>query len=236
MLNLLLGAPIAIGLNALGLMLSATVVGASLPLSAAFRTCCIALCSNLLPIPAGSFIQASSLAYRGGSMLQSGFIVVLGNGTSLALVAIVVGAIFTGRTPPLGLSILGLGVTSLIVCVVLLSVKTSTKILLSFLGIRLLRTLIMVLRIQLSFLVIGLTVSIFDAAVFSGAVILGTVVAVFPAGLGISESIAALLALATSIAPGAAFLATALNRLTTLAFAGIFLFFSKPGFSKNKAS
>ena len=215
-------------------MLSATVVGASLPLSAAFRTCCIALCSNLLPIPAGSLIQASSLASRGGSMLQSGFIVVLGNGTSLALVAILVGAILTGRNPPLGLSILGLGVTSAIACVVLLSLKTSTRILLGFLSIRVLRTLAMVLRIQLSFLVIGLAVGIFDAAVFSGAVILGTVVAVFPAGLGISEGIAALLALATTIAPGAAFLSTALNRFATLAFAGIFLLSSKPGFSENK--
>lgn len=236
LLNLLLGAPIAIGLNTLGLKLSATVVGASLSLSAAFRTCCIALCSNLLPIPAGSIVQASSLASRGGSMLQSGFIVVLGNGISLALIATLVGAVITGGKPVIGLSILGLGVTGLVGCAFLLSRKTSTRILLGFLSIRLLRTLTIVLRIQLSFLIIGVAVSILDAAVFSGAVILGTVVAVFPAGLGASETIAALLALATTIAPGAAFVATALNRLATLAFAGIFLLFTKPIFPENKTS
>lgn len=234
--NVLIGAPVAISLNAIGLRVSAGVVGASLSFPEAFRTCCIALCSNLLPIPAGSLVQASSLASGGGLALQSGLIVVLGNIISLMLVAVLVGLILSIEKPALGVPILALGSTGLLSGTVYLLLKTSVRTMLGFFVIRIVRTLVMVVRIQLSFLIIGTIVSIMDAALFSGAAILGTVLAVFPAGLGISESLAAALALTTAVAPGAAFLAIAINRLTTLGFAALFLTVARSGRIGGEAS
>lgn len=228
LVNLLLGAPIAIGLNALGLMVSAGIVGASLTFPAAFRTCCIALCSNLLPIPAGTVIQASSLASRGGTVLQSGLVILLGNGISLALVIALVGAILVTVHPAIGFPLLTFGLLGLTVLTHQVYKRTTFRVVLAFLAVRSLRVIAVTLRIQLSFLAIGLIVALLDAALFTGAIALGTVVTVFPAGLGVSESLAALLAIATSVAPGAAFLATALNRLITLAFAGVYLLMTKP--------
>ncbi|MFO7904728.1 MAG: hypothetical protein R6U98_18835 [Pirellulaceae bacterium] len=223
LMNLFVGAPAAIALNAIGLRISANIVGVSLSFGAAFRTCCIAICSNLLPIPAGTLIQASSLASRGGSTLQSGIIILVGNALSLAIVLALVGAILLLVIPEAGIPLLLLGIALLATCSVFILKRSSVSTASAFIATRCLRTVVMVLRIQLSFMIIGFSVSALDAAVFSGALVVGTTLSVFPGGLGVSEALAALLALATAVAPGAAFLATALNRLATLAFAGMFL-------------
>lgn len=231
--NLLIGAPVAIGLNAMSLRVSAGIVDASLTFPVAFRTCCIALCSNLLPIPAGTVIQASSLASRGGSVLHSGFVVLLGNAIGLALAVLIVGAILFAAHPSAGIPLLATGMLGVTTGAILIYMRTTSGTTLAFIAVRLLRVIVIVLRIYLSFLAIGLAVAALDAALFAGAVVMGSVFVVFPSGLGISESIAALLALATTVSPGSAFLATALNRLITLAFASTYLLITKPSTLKN---
>lgn len=226
--NLLVGAPFAIGLNAISLRISAKIVGASHSFQSAFGTCCLAICSNLLPIPAGSVIHASSLASRGASAIQSGIIVLVGNGLGLALVVTLVGTVLFFNIPAVGLSLVILGTTGVLGCSAFIYSKSSPRTTIAYIAIRALRTLTIVLRIQLSFLAIGIAITMLNAALFSGAVIMGTTIAIFPSGLGISEGLAALLALTTTIPASAAFIATALNRITTLTFAGLFLLFYRP--------
>lgn len=223
LINILLGAPAAIALNALSLQVSGSMVHASVPFTGAFRTCCLAICSNLLPVPAGSLLQASSLSDRGATALQSGTVVLMGNAFTLALLVTLAGIGLTTAHTLLGISILILGVSAIISGTAVLLSRTTARIAVAFLFLRILRTLAIILRLQLSFLVVGTTVALLDAALFSSALVLGTTFAILPAGIGISESLSALFALATVIAPSTAFLATALNRLATLAFAGTFL-------------
>lgn len=222
LLNLFIGAPVAIALNANGLQFSARMLGTSIPFVMAFRTCCMAICSNVLPIPAGSVFHTSALVSRGGKVLDSGLIVILGNVISLSLMLMLAGGSILSLTGSLlGTGFLLTGLAGLALCITPLLSRTTSRLTTAFVGLRLLRTLVMVARIQISFAMIGLMVALLDAAVFTAAVSLGTTVAVVPSGLGISESLAAVLAVAIGIAPGAAFLATALNRISTLAFAGL---------------
>jgi hypothetical protein len=72
---------------------------------------------------------------------------------------------------------------------------------------------------------IGTPVNIIDAAVFSLAVSIGTSVSIVPAGLGISESLASIIAGTVGIDPAIAFIATASNRLVTLVASGILALF-----------
>ena len=221
--NILAGAPAAIALNAVSLKISAKIVDTTVAFPTAFQTCCVGICSNLLPVPAGSLIHTSALITRGAPALQSGLIVLMGNLLSLAMVMLLSGLVLTLGKIPAGPPVLAVGSVLVLASAAFLITKVSLRLATSFLLIRLARIAVMIVRIQVSFIIIGVAVTVIDAALFSGAVILGKTLAVFPAGFGISEALAALLAMATTISPGAAFVAIGLNRISTLTFAGLFV-------------
>lgn len=79
-------------------------------------------------------------------------------------------------------------------------------------------------RLHFAFLALGVLVPLTDTLPFALANIAGTAASIAPAGLGISESLAAAAAGTVKVAPGAAFLAVGMDRLICLAASAIFAF------------
>lgn len=218
--NALIGAPIALAVNALGLVVSARVLSTKMSFRVAFQTCSLASASSVLPIPAGAYFQASALTRAGGGPLASGGLTVLTNFALLTILALLAGLAWAPAFPFLGVSLSLFGFASTLAIWLLIARTSNARIAAIFLALRAMRAAVLLTRIWLSFLMIGATLSILDAAAFSLAVSIGTSVSFIPAGLGVSESIASAIAQTLSAEAGIAFLAIASNRIITLVASG----------------
>lgn len=219
--NILLTAPIAIALTATGLKLSARMAGVALTFSSAFKTCCIATASNVLPLPAGTLVHTSALVAQGASVTHSSIVILCANLISFGLVISLAGGTLIFSWPILASFIVGTGIAIAFSSAWILSRRSKPGFLLHFVILSTMRSAVLVLRLFVSFAALGISVNLADAALFAGAAAAGTLVVIAPSGMGISESLAALLSLATNIEAAQAFVAVAINSLTALTFAGI---------------
>lgn len=219
LVNLLIGAPIAIALTATGLRLSARMAQVELSVLTAFKTCCIATASNVLPVPAGSLVHASALVARGGSVAQSSAIIVVSNLISLGWVVSLAGVALSIDWPFVAACSSGFGILILVSGIFILRRHAPIKLVSAFLILSILRSVVLVGRVLISFFALGIGLGITDAVVFSAAAAAGSLVVVAPSGMGISESLAAFLSLALDVEPAQAFVAIAINSLTALLFA-----------------
>ena len=221
LVNLFFGAPVAISLTAMGLRLSAKMARVDLSFASAFKTCCIATASNVLPIPAGSVIHTSALVAGGASIAQSSIIIIFSNLVSFGWIVVFAGAILHHDLPKTALALGAAGLSIILVGAIALSRNAPWKLVASFFTLAVMRSLVLIGRVLISFAAIGLLISLKDSILFSAAAASGNLVVVAPSGMGVSESLAALLSLATEIEPAQAFIAIALNSLTALLFAGM---------------
>jgi hypothetical protein len=72
-------------------------------------------------------------------------------------------------------------------------------------------------RLMLSFVALSLSVPLLDTLPFAFASIAGSASSIAPAGLGVGEAMAGMIAHSVAVAPAAAFLAVAINRIGGLA-------------------
>jgi hypothetical protein len=219
-LNAIVGAPIAIAVNAVGLVISSRVLLQTISFSDAFRVTALGTAGNVLPLPTGFVLHSNALASRGASTSSAIGIVLLGQLAAIALCAIAIGALFESELGQLRYALLGLGLFLLIITSAIVFSKAGFSIAVGFVLLRAIRILVMILRLQLCFLMIGLSVGVDQSAVLAASAIVGTTLAVIPAGFGASELFAALAASSVSVSAAAAFLAVAINRITTLLVAG----------------
>lgn len=221
LINLLMTAPAAIALTALSLRYSARMAGVDLPFFQAFKACCIGTATNVLPIPAGTLVHVSALIGRGASVLRSNFIIVVSNLLPLGWILLFAGTVLLIRWITSGLIIFLCGAAILVLGISLLRPSVDSSILLRLIAITIARSFFLVGRILISFMAVGLSIRIADATLFSAAASAGSLVVIAPSGLGVSESLAAILSLATQVSPARAFVAVAVNTLTALIFASL---------------
>lgn len=219
--NIILCAPLSLALKAISLQAAAQVIGQQLTFKAAFRASSIATVSNILPIPAGTAVQSAALIKEGASISRGGAVVVFGNFVSIAIVLAVFGIGLLANGHHSGIFLTSIGLISLGLCLIVTMRVSDGMAASRFMGTRIARVCLMIARVQISFLSIGFSIELTQAASFSAAIVLGSAVIIAPAGLGVSESLAAMTALAVSVVPAAAFIAVALNRLTTLLVAAL---------------
>lgn len=220
--NILFLAPLTIALKAISLQTAGRIVDQELTFKSAFGACALATVSNVLPIPAGTAIQSAALIKKGATLRKGGGVIIFGNIVSLAIVLAVLGVSLSENGHPIGTIPLSLGLGLLCFFSFLVIRVSCITLAAYFMAIRIARILLMILRVYISFLAIGVGIQMTQAASFTGAIVLGSATVVAPAGLGVSEALAALIAAAVSVSPPAAFVAVALNRLITLFVAGIF--------------
>ncbi|MBH5323025.1 hypothetical protein [Aurantiacibacter sediminis] len=195
--------------------------GASVELSLldGIRINAVAQMAELLPIPGGAIVRTGALMQRGTGLRQSGELVIASSLLWVTLAGTAGALALTTYHAEAWIAALALAGASLVLAG-WLALHGGVGFALWCVALRIFGVSLTALRLLVAFWAIGMVVPPMTGFVFSFATIAGTASAVVPTGIGVGESLAALLALPIQIAPGAAFLATGLNRLVGLILNG----------------
>ncbi|MCY4333421.1 MAG: lysylphosphatidylglycerol synthase domain-containing protein [Litoreibacter sp.] len=214
--------PLTVLLNALEFQKSAALLGQKLALGPAAEVTIIGSVANMLPIPGGTMVRIAALK-AGGASLKKGTSVTLLVSLLWISIAFIYAAFWLwgmGQRSSGGISAVFavIGVGALVACIWLFF-RTAPKaqIIGQLVLIKIGLVLIDATRIYLCFLALGVAGSFAQASVLTASSVLGAAVSIVPAGLGIREGAAALLAPFIALAAASAFLATSLNRIVGLA-------------------
>jgi len=223
-LNLVVLSPLNLLIAAITLRITARALDRDIGTAESLRVVAAANVAELLPLPGGAMVRGAALVKAGAGVVESARIVTLTAMLTLAMsVAVSAAALAVlGVRAGSWLAILG---AALSVGLLALFARTMTRaILTGMIAVRLATIALSVVRLSVSFAILGVGVGLGEAAVYTAATSLGSTVAIVPAGFGVNEAIAAGLATLVSASPAAAFLAVALNRaLGLLAGAAIVL-------------
>jgi len=212
--------PLSFVYAAVNLKYVAACAGQHIRFAPAFKVSAIAQFSELLPIPGGALV-------RGNALVQAG--IPIGTAAMLVLVSALLwvstGAIVTGYVIGLGASsgmmLAGAGLAVLMACAAWFWHFAGPAWALVAIGLRIVGLAITALRIVIAFRALGLEVSPLETVPFAFATILGSASSLAPGGLGISEALAATMAMTVAVSAQAAFLAVGLNRIIGLTFSGL---------------
>lgn len=224
---MLIFSPLTVFLSALQLHYAAVALAQTLPLLPALRITAVAMASNMLPLPGAYLVRTHALAPDGSlvALKRAATLNLLTAKQWIALSALAFAVALVGILPWLiTVPVLLAGVAGLLLTVVLWrksrfpmrSFVIALAILAVMIGVE-------IVRILLAFSALGASVDLYQATALSIAGVIGSVVGIVPAGLGIRELSAAGIALLVGVDPELAFAATALNRiagLVVLAVAG----------------
>ena len=205
--------------------LSARVVGTQIGFRKALSTVAYANFAETLPIPGGALVRGAALMGSGASLGQATSVVTLTAILTLCLLASLSAAALAILGTSSAWLVLAVTLAGLLVSLAAIRRRAGTSLTLSVLGVRLLTAAIGAVSVYLALATLSEPSAFIEAVILTVSASLGAAVAIVPAGVGISESIAAGLAALTSVAPAAAFLAIALHRalglLASLAIVGI---------------
>ncbi len=219
--------PVSMIFNAYELVLCANATGGKLGLQKALGFSSTATIANVLPVPASSLIRGGALVSAGASVVESGKMILIAGllwlamASSLSALAILPGAF--------GIASFLAGLAVCVGLAIWVGIKSNAGIAIQFLAVRAAMVALLMIRLFLCFVTINVGITLIDTAVFSVAGIIGNAAAIVPAGIGVTESLGALLAPVSGTVAAAAFLALALNRLTGLAGAGLVSLFLVSG-------
>jgi hypothetical protein len=212
--------PLSFVYAAVNLKFVAASAGREIRYAPAFKVSAIAQFSELLPVPAGALVRGNALVQAGVSIGDAAKLVLVS-----ALLWVSTGAIVTGYViglvAPAGLILAGIGSAVLIACAAWFWRFAGLKYALGAIGLRIAGLGITALRIVLAFRALGLEVAPLEAVPLAFATILGSASLLAPGGLGVSEALAATLAMTLAVSAQSAFLAVGLNRIVGLAFSGL---------------
>jgi hypothetical protein len=209
--------PLGIAYGAIGLALLARVAGTRIAFGSAWSMAGYAQLAESLPIPGGAIVRTVALKNSGTSTAKS---VTLVTGAAILWVAMsMVGAGLALLSSETFIAIIFLTAGGIIILPIMawMIAEAGMVIAMQIMLHRLFGLVLMCLRMLLAFAIINMIVPFKTALFFSFANIAGSASAITPAGLGVGEAIAAAMAGLVQIAPAAAFLAIALNRIISLA-------------------
>jgi len=213
---LLILAPLSLVYGAIGLRLLARVADRNIGFFSAIRSTGAAQLAEVLPLPGGAIVRTGALMSVGIKAGQSAALVFATAGLWIALAAAGAGyAVHAqGNVPALPFVFLGL----LIVGIILVWIvrQAGWPVAVQILVHRIAGVFLTALRLSFAFAIVKLAIPMDSVLIFSFASIAGSAAAIAPAGLGISEAFAAILAPVVAVGPAIAFFAVAINRLLGL--------------------
>jgi len=209
--------PLGIAYGAIGLALLARVAGTRIAFSSGWSMAGYAQLAESLPIPGGAIVRTIALKNSGTNTAKS---MVLVTGAAVLWVAMsMVGAgiALLSNENLAAVIFLLIGAAIILPILAWMIAQAGMIVAMQIMFHRLIGLFLMCIRMLLAFAVIDMIVPFKTALFFSFANIAGSASAITPAGLGVGEAIAAAMAGLVQIAPAAAFLAIALNRIISLA-------------------
>lgn len=201
----------------IGLILLARSAGLTMTPGRATVISAHAYLAELLPVPGGAIVRARALISAGGTLKHSSLLVI---GTAVLWVALaMIGAGFTLLSAHASLAwpLLAIGFAFSATFLWWLASSAGSEVALQTLVHRIAGIGLTGLRLKFAFLALGMPIAFSDTLPFVLASLLGSASSIAPAGLGISESLAALAATTSSYPSGVAFLAVGIDRLFCLA-------------------
>ena len=216
--------PLTLAYSAINLQLMAKALGLQTGFWHGVRVSAYAQVAELLPIPGGAIVRTAALRQKGGKLGASSLIVLSFSLLWIACAAVSGGVAILGfeeePTPALHLTAIGLlafGGVTIIAMEILLMRRAGAGVALAALVYRIVGLMLIAARIFVAFAIMGLFVEPVSSLLFAFATILGSAASLVPSGLGIAEALSAALAeLTGTVAPAAAFLAIAINRICGL--------------------
>lgn len=202
--------------SGLGLSLLARSAGTTIPVGRATVVGAYASLAELLPIPGGAIVRTGAVMKAGASLQRSSALVVVTAVLWIALAMIGAGLSLLAAAPHLAFPLLILGGVSTLAISVWLWSTAGTAIAVATLLHRLAGIFLVGLRLQFAFAATHANAGFLETLPFVLANILGSASSIAPAGIGISEALAALVATTTALPPETAFLAVGLDRLAVV--------------------
>lgn len=219
---LLLFALLSLVYSGAGLQLMAKAAGTRIPFGKSITTSAVAILAEALPIPGGAIVRTGALMKAGAGLGAGAGLVLLTAVLWIMLGALGAGLAIRESNAIVGSILAAAGAVGTLVSVGWLWRQAGYGLALLLLVHRLSGIALIAARLYLAFLVLGLSVPFAQLLPFVLAMIAGSSAAIAPAGLGVSEALAALAAGAVAVAPAAAFLAVGLDRLANLLASGAF--------------
>jgi hypothetical protein len=205
--------------NALRFYVTSRALGNRCTLRRAVTVTVFSTAANMLPIPGGMIVRAANLKGVNNNIKGAVSATLLTSAFSgLVTILLAAAAYLVVKESILSLIIFG-GLTSVFVIALILMARGALKMILSKLvWIEVCSTLLDAARIVTCFAVIGLYISAERSLILTSASVVGSAISLVPAGLGVREITAALMAVHLSLIPSATYVAIGLNRLIGLSF------------------
>ncbi len=214
-----LGVPLILLISSLEFAVMARILGQRVSLATAFEVTVIGSAANLLPIPGGAVARVTALKFAGAGLRESATTMVMMTIMWLGVALMVSGgaAIYLGSQLP-GVVALSAGLCAVIMAFLFTGSPVATfGPVMASLILKIFLVAADAVRIYLALSALGFDATPVQALVLVVAGALGSVVSIVPAGLGVREALAALLAPLAGLAASAGFLAAALSRIIDLA-------------------
>jgi hypothetical protein len=217
LLSALITIPAAIVLNAAETKLSARLAGANFDWLQATHIGLVSSAANMLPLPGGPLVRIGALKLAGASLLQGGIATTLIAAIGLGLAFACAGASTVGSHPTVGMPFLAAGGIATAACAIaLVRLGRSWSLVGMVLVAKSAGIAVGLLRMYWTLAALGLMVSFTQLCAFSVSDVAGSVVSIVPAGLGINEAVAALMAPLVAVPSTLAFLAVGINRVISV--------------------
>lgn len=200
----------------IGLMLLARSHGLKLRLPEATITSAYAYLAELLPIPGGAIVRATALVRIGGNVRDSSLLVILTAILWISLAMIGVGLALLSEGTLIALPIAAIGTALTMAITTWLWRKAGATVAGLTLVHRVAGIALNALRLHFAFAVFGVPIGVSQTLPFVLALLLGSASSIAPAGLGVSETLAALAAASSHYPPSTAFLAVGMDRVLCL--------------------
>lgn len=214
--------PITLLYSGVGLFLMSRSVGTAMTLPRAVTLSTYANLAEALPLPGGAIVRTGALVASGAGLKTSSILVVLSAVLWIAIACLGCGLALYGHGHPAALPLSVIGFCGSGIATGWLVARAGWRNALLTLGHRVAGMIFVGARLHFAFLVLGQALPMADALPFALANVAGSAASIAPAGLGISELLAAGVASTVAVAPAAAFLAVGIDRLVALASSGLY--------------
>lgn len=215
--------PLSQSYGATGMVLLARAAGLPMRWGTALRTNSYAQLAEVLPLPGGAIVRAGALVGVGASKRGSALLVTAGAVLWISVATVAAGAVLANRGNAAGLALLAGGTAVTAATTGWLLLRSDWRTALALLAHRTAGLFLTAIRLFLCFSAVGVAMHPAETLPFALAIIAGSASSIAPAGLGVSEAMAALIAGTMATAPAAAFLAVALNRFVGLVMTACFV-------------
>lgn len=208
--------PITLALGTLRFRLISGAAGAPLPISKCFEVIVMGTVANFLPIPGAFLVRMHALRHHGLQKSASSNLIATTIWLGVSSIIAGIGVLFIG-SHKLTWAFIALAAISLVssFAIARLSHLNITQIP-SLLVTQIAISLIDIIRMWVIGQGLATDIGLAGAAILGFSGIVGSMSGVLPAGIGVTESIAALLAKIFEMSPAIGFLIAALNRLLIL--------------------